>query len=158
MTSLITKQKLNIWAKSNCFKDKKNLWCSCADKECWEFSGLTSRFTEAHMKGILKNIIPNTILNCIGYNNINNTYISNEQKFSNDKYADDWSHSIYLYNINANNNQIIKNMDSNNKIWNRQSVFSRKKINFDFGKCNNFEKIKINGNHPNIDLIIPISV
>ena len=110
------------------------------------------------MKGILKNIIPNTILNCIGYNNINNTYISNEQKFSNDKYADDWSHSIYLYNINANNNQIIKNMDSNNKIWNRQSVFSRKKINFDFGKCNNFEKIKINGNHPNIDLIIPISV
>lgn len=96
-------------------------------------------------------------------NNTNSSYISNNQNFPNTKslnneYADDWSHSIYLYNINANNNKIIKNMNLNNKIWNKKSVFNRKKINFEFGKCNNFEKIKINGNHPNIDLIIPISV
>ena len=101
-------------------------------------------------------------------NNTHSSYISNNQNFSNNKssnnkssnneYADDWSHSIYLYNINANNNEIIKNMNSNEKIWNKKTVFNRKKINFDFDKCNNFEKIKINGNHPNIDLIIPISV
>ena len=96
-------------------------------------------------------------------NNTHSSYISNNQIFSNNKslnieYADDWSHSIYLYNINSNNSQIIKNMNSNKKIWNKKTVFNRKKINFDFDKCNNFEKIKINGNHQNIDLIIPISV
>ena len=89
-------------------------------------------------------------------NNTHSSYISNNQNFSNNEYADDWSHSIYLYNINANNNQTIQNMNSNKKIWNKKTVFNRKKINFDFGKCNNFEKIKINDNHPNIDLIIQI--
>jgi hypothetical protein len=96
-------------------------------------------------------------------NNTHSSYISNNQIFSNNKslnieYADDWSHSIYLYNINSNNSQIIKNMNSNKKIWNKKTVFNRKKINFDFDKCNNFEKSNINGNHQNIDLIIPISV
>lgn len=96
-------------------------------------------------------------------NNTNNSYITNNQNYSNTKtsnneYADDWSHSIYLYNININNNQIIQSMNSNNKIWNKKTVFNRNKINFDFGKCNNFEQIKITGKHQNIDLIIPISV
>jgi hypothetical protein len=88
--------------------------------------------------------------------NLSNNSLSNN-KSSNNEYADDWSHSIYLYNINLNNDDKIKKINSNNKLWN-EKIFNRNKINFDFGKCNNFEIIKINGNHPNIDLIIPILV
>lgn len=51
----VTKQ-LHWWMNDHCYNNKKHLWCSCKGKQCWEYSGLTSRFVEAHMKGIMKNI------------------------------------------------------------------------------------------------------
>ncbi len=72
------------------------------------------------------------------------------------KIADDWSHSIYLLNINPNSNQRIVQMNSCTEIWDKKSLFDPDKINFNFGYCSNFTKLEINGTHPNIDLVIPI--
>lgn len=71
--------------------------------------------------------------------------------------ADDWSHSIYLLNLNFNSNPKILQMNSCSEKWDRQTLFDPDKIDFDFGYCKSFDKIKINGTHPNIDLVIPIS-
>jgi len=48
-------------------------------------------------------------------------------------------------------------MNSCKEIWDRKTLFDPEKINFNFGRCDNFEKIKIEGSYPNIDLVIPIS-
>lgn len=71
--------------------------------------------------------------------------------------ADDWSHSIYLMNLNPGLNKHIVQMNSCKEIWDRKTLFDPEKINFNFGRCDNFEKIKIEGSYPNIDLVIPIS-
>ena len=71
--------------------------------------------------------------------------------------ADDWSHSIYLLNLNPNLNPQIKHMNSSKEIWDQQTLFDPEKINFDFGYCDGFTKLKIEGTHPNIDLVIPVS-
>lgn len=71
--------------------------------------------------------------------------------------ADDWSHSIYLLNINPNANTQIKQMNSCKEIWDEESLFDPEKINFNFGYCDKFTKLKIEGTHPNIDLVIPVS-
>jgi hypothetical protein len=71
--------------------------------------------------------------------------------------ADDWSHSIYLMNLNSQFNKQISQLNSCKEIWDHKTLFDPKKIKFDFGRCNNFEKIKIEGTYPNIDLVIPIS-
>jgi hypothetical protein len=76
-------------------------------------------------------------------------------KYSYKKVADDWSHSIYLLNLNPYMNEQIKKMNSSSEIWDKKSLFDPDKINFNFGYCNNFVKLKINGTHPNIDLVIP---
>ena len=72
--------------------------------------------------------------------------------------VDDWSHSIYVLNANPNTNNNIKQMNSCKEIWDKTSLFDPDKIPFDFGYCKNFTKIKIDGTHPNIDLVIPLSV
>jgi len=72
--------------------------------------------------------------------------------------ADDWSHSIYLMNINSQTNKQLAQMNSCKEIWNHSTLFDPEKIKFDFGRCESFEKIKIEGSHSNIDLVIPISV
>ena len=74
------------------------------------------------------------------------------------KIADDWSHSIYLMNLNPQLNEQLLQMNISREIWDRRSLFDPEKIRFDFGRCDNFFKIKIEGSHPNIDLVIPISV
>ena len=71
--------------------------------------------------------------------------------------ADDWSHSIYLLNVNPNLNDQIKQMNSSKEVWDQQTLFDPDKINFDFGYCKGFTKLKIKGTHPNIDIVIPIS-
>ena len=53
MTSIETKNKFKIWSMINCYKDYKNLWCSC-ETNCWKYKGLSSRFVEAHMKDLIK--------------------------------------------------------------------------------------------------------
>lgn len=43
--------ELNTWYSTNCTHEPPyHLWCK--GKNCWEFCGLSSRFTEMHMKGI----------------------------------------------------------------------------------------------------------
>lgn len=71
--------------------------------------------------------------------------------------ADDWSHSIYLLNINPNTNPQIKQMNTSREIWDQQTLFDPERINFNFGYCDGFTKLKIEGTHPNIDLVIPLS-
>lgn len=71
--------------------------------------------------------------------------------------ANDWSHSIYLINLDPKFNKQIDKMNSCREIWDHQTFFDPEKIRFDFGRCNSFEKIKIDGTHHNIDLVIPIS-
>lgn len=80
---------------------------------------------------------------------------SNEHFYKN--IADDWSHSIYLLNLNPNSNEQIKQMNSCREIWDKTSLFDPEKMNFNFGYCNNFVKLQIDGTHPNIDLVIPVN-
>ena len=61
-------------------------------------------------------------------------------------------------NLNSKTNELLNKMNSCREIWDHQTLFDPEKIRFDFGRCESFEKIKIEGSHPNIDLVIPISV
>lgn len=74
-------------------------------------------------------------------------------------YANDWSHDIYFYNINPYLNKNVNKMRSTILYeWKKNKLFDCNKIgeNFNFGECEIFEKIKIQGNQPNIDLIVPL--
>lgn len=97
----------------------------------------------------------NPINNYENKSKTNNTNQNNNAGYKN--IADDWSHSIYILNLNSNTNSQIKNMNACKEIWDRQTLFDPDKIDFDFGYCSGFEKIKIEGIHPNIDLVIPVS-
>jgi hypothetical protein len=104
-------------------------------------------------------------LNDSNYNkkhNANNNHNHNQNpqestSFAYKNIADDWSHSIYLLNLNPSLNNNIRQMNSCKEIWDRKTLFDPDKINFDFGYCQSFIKLKIEGTHPNIDLVIPIS-
>ncbi len=65
----------------------------------------------------------------------------------------DWNHTIYLYNINPYTNKNLRSMDTSNSEWDNQTIPALSEINFLFGDCKGFEKIKIKGSYPNIDLI-----
>ena len=73
------------------------------------------------------------------------------------KIADDWDHTIYLMNINPKSNNNLIQMNSCKEFWDENSLFDTKKIQFDFGPCENFEKIVINSTHPNMDIIINVN-
>jgi hypothetical protein len=66
--------------------------------------------------------------------------------------VDDWSHEIYFYNINPYVFKPLRTMNSSKYEWDNESIPDLRKINFSFGKCISFEKIIINGEHPNIDI------
>lgn len=70
--------------------------------------------------------------------------------------AEDWSHTIYLMNINSKSNNNIKQMNVCKEIWDKKNLFDIEKIDFDFAQCLNFEKIKIEGRNPNIDVVFSI--
>lgn len=89
--------------------------------------------------------------------NISSGQNSSSNEYSYKNVADDWSHSIYLLNLNPNLNEQIKQMNSCREIWDKSSLFDPEKINFNFGYCNSFSKVQIDGTHPNIDLVIPVS-
>ena len=65
----------------------------------------------------------------------------------------DWNHEIYLYNINPYTNKNLRTMDSSNSEWDSQSIPALSEINFQFGECKGFEKIKIKGSYSNMDLL-----
>lgn len=71
--------------------------------------------------------------------------------------ADDWSHDIYLYNIDSRPNPNIQKMNSCKYVWDNRFNLDRKKMRFDMGRCNSFEKIIIKGTHPNMDIILPVA-
>jgi len=72
-----------------------------------------------------------------------------------DRFADDWDHDIYLYNVNANNNLEVKRMSKCIETWNGEVNIDFDKINFALNKdCGTFQKLKINGVHPNMDIIL----
>jgi hypothetical protein len=86
-------------------------------------------------------------------NNFNNDNINIDNK-----YADDWSHTIYLYNI--------KNADSGLKgitklktyeSWNGKNPLQLDKIDFDFDKLSYFDKLEIVGTHANKDIVIAVN-
>ena len=69
--------------------------------------------------------------------------------------ADDWSHSIYLFNCGQSNVDIL-NRNQAKYGCNMQLYFDRKLIDFDLSVCDNFEKFKVEGKHENMDIYIPI--
>ena len=71
-----------------------------------------------------------------------------------DKIADDWSHDIYLYNISNSKYNLDGVRSINNKTWNGKNPLLLDKINFDLDHLRVFDKLKIIGRHPNIDLVI----
>ena len=72
-----------------------------------------------------------------------------------DDYADDWDHSIYLYNVNINSNAEVKKMNKSRDEWNKKNKINFNKLEFDLDKnCREFKKLKISGSNPNIDLIL----
>ncbi len=83
---------------------------------------------------------------------INKDFDKKQEKSNNDM-ADDWNHEIYLYNINPYSNKHMRRMNESGDEWDNNSIPNITKINFPFGKCRSFEKIVINGTHPNIDLV-----
>lgn len=77
----------------------------------------------------------------------------NDKDNNQNSITDDWSHEIYFYNINPYINKSMRSMNSSNQEWDNKSIPDLGKINFSFGKPISFEKIKINGTHPNIDIV-----
>ena len=68
--------------------------------------------------------------------------------------TDDWGHDIYLVNLQNTDNQLPKYMNTSRSIWNNTFQIDQSKINFDFGKISNFEKLEIDGEHENLDLVL----
>ncbi len=65
----------------------------------------------------------------------------------------------HALSINPNLNPQLQQMNSCKELWYNKRLFDTNKIIFDFGYLNKceFKKIKIEGTHPNIDLVIPVS-
>lgn len=77
-----------------------------------------------------------------------------------DNFSDDWSHNIYLFNCgnSGSKSETLKKMLNNDEHykWDNYLYWNRRMIDFDLTNCDNFEKYKIDGYHPNIDLMIPV--
>jgi hypothetical protein len=78
----------------------------------------------------------------------------------NDSMADDWSHNIYLFNCgnSGSKSQLLQSMLNPEYKYacDRKLYWNRKLINFDLEACDGFEKYNIEGNHPNLDIMIPV--
>ena len=81
--------------------------------------------------------------------------VHNTNTNSNSDFADDWNHDIYLYNVNLNSNIQVKKMNTCNEMWNQKMNINLKKLDFPLEKdCRVFNKLEINGNKPNIDIVL----
>lgn len=83
------------------------------------------------------------------------TSIKNNLSGSNNM-TDDWSHDIYLYNLNPILAPNLLNMSDSSYRWNGKFNISKEKLHFTLDNCLLFEKIKISGSHDNIDIVIPL--
>lgn len=74
--------------------------------------------------------------------------------------ADDWSHNIYLFNCgtSAKRSNLLRSMlnPDINYGWDNNLYWNRRLIDFDLLSCDGFEKYKIEGSHPNVDLMLPL--
>lgn len=69
--------------------------------------------------------------------------------------VDEWNHYIYLYNVDINSNDVVKKMNSGNDLWSKKLYIDFEKLDFPLDtKVINFNKIEINGENPNIDLVL----
>lgn len=69
--------------------------------------------------------------------------------------ADDWDHDIYLYNVAVDSNYQVKKMNTSKKMYRGHINLQFKKIDFPLDQdCRVFNKLEINGNKPNIDLVL----
>lgn len=80
---------------------------------------------------------------------------NNGKRSHDDSYADDWGHDIYLYNIDVNSNEEAKQMNTSRYEWDGSNKIKFGRLDFDLDRnCKKFQKVQINGNNPNIDLIL----
>lgn len=82
---------------------------------------------------------------------------------NNNNMADDWSHKIYLYNIDRNtikNNDFIKKAVTNKYVydWDYKFAFDKSKFNnFSMENHTDFTKFDIDGYHANNDIMIDVN-
>lgn len=78
------------------------------------------------------------------------------QTLVDEAFADDWGHDIYLFNVTCNSNDVVKKMNKSKYVWKNICKIDMTKLDgFEIdNQCRNFEKVQINGNHPNIDIIL----
>ncbi len=82
---------------------------------------------------------------------LNSVFNSNRE----DLIADDWSHEIYLYNIPNPRNNLNGVSTTGFERWTGSNKVDLNKIDFDLGSLRFFDKLKIMGAHPNVDLVVP---
>lgn len=148
MTSQQTIQLLNYWKNINCFGNNKNLWCCCEDKQCWEFNGITSRFVEAHMKGIITNTTGICIIPCLydvsDFNEFNNNIMKIHPEWKLRlpemiKYGKEWQRLLKYYDECE---QLIKERKYQ-KVDEIMSGFSEEKHRLYYYIMNETENIKL---------------
>lgn len=72
-----------------------------------------------------------------------------------EKYADDWDHDIYLYNVDVSSNSQVVKMNTCKEVWNKKVKINLNKLEFALDKnCRSFQKLNITGNLPNIDIVL----
>lgn len=125
-----------------------------------QFEQFEKPVIQSYLNDIENNLEQNNIEKISSiYDNSKNELKSKQKSSTYKSLANDWSHSIYLLNINPNLNPQLQQMNSCKELWYNKRLFDTNKIIFDFGYLNKceFKKIKIEGTHPNIDLVIPVS-
>jgi hypothetical protein len=84
--------------------------------------------------------------------NTNSAQIKNNV---NEEFADDWNHEIYLYNISVDTNSKVENMNICEDEWTGKVKIDFEKLVFPLDTtCRYFQKLKIKGNNPNIDIVL----
>jgi hypothetical protein len=85
----------------------------------------------------------------------NSKNTSSHSMHSDDAYADDWGHDIYLYNVDIRSNNDVKQMNKSKYVWNNENKIKFHKLDFALDKnCVEFRKVQINGRNKNVDLIL----
>ncbi len=85
--------------------------------------------------------------------NKSNSNINNKNQNNKDNTVE-WNHEIYFYNINPYSNPTIRNINFVSCEWDNQNIPALSEIDFPFGRCTSFEKIKIKGSNPNLDILL----
>lgn len=79
----------------------------------------------------------------------------NKKKNNDDTYADDWDHDIYLYNVNQWSDFEVRRMSKSEEVWTNEVKINFNKIDFPLDRdCKSFQKLKINGSHKNMDIML----